>query len=206
MTFEEARLTDVEADIASRLEHGDLDSAATVALRAYGKELLGFLASVVGNESEAREVFSQLTEDLWRALPAFRRECSFRTFAYRLAWHGALRYQRDGFRLRVRRLMTEEYSRLGAEVRSTTLPERARQVERIREGLDPDERALLVLRVDRALPWEDAAAALSAEGERVSAAALRKRFERLTAKIARLATAERRRHSPRGGRGGADRA
>lgn len=101
--------------------------------------------------------------------------------------------------------MTEEYSRLEAEVRSTTLPERARQVDRIREGLDPDERALLVLRVDRALPWEDAAAALSAEGERVTAAALRKRFERLTAKIARLAAAERL-LSPRGGRGGADRA
>lgn len=202
--FEEARLTDVEAEIAGRLEHGDLDSAATVALRAYGKELLGFLASVVGNESDAREVFSQLAEDLWRALPAFRRECSFRTFAYRLAWHGALRYERDGFRRRVRRLMTEEYSRLEAEVRSTTHPERARQVDRIREALDPDERALLVLRVDRALPWEDAAAALSTEGKRVSAAALRKRFERLAAKIARLAAAERL-LSPKGGRGGADR-
>jgi len=45
--------------------------AATLALRTYGPELYGFLAGQLQNNTDADEVFSQLTEDLWRGLPAF---------------------------------------------------------------------------------------------------------------------------------------
>jgi RNA polymerase sigma-70 factor (ECF subfamily) len=67
-------------------------------------------------------------------------------------------------------------------LRSTLIAQRAR--------LSPEERALLVLRLDRDLAWREVATVLSADGEPVDEAALRKRFERLKAKLAQLAREE----------------
>jgi hypothetical protein len=37
------------------------------AFESYGQELFAFLVGVLGSEADAQEVFSQVTEDLWRA-------------------------------------------------------------------------------------------------------------------------------------------
>ena len=57
----------------------------------YGPQILGYLTSILRNDADAAEVFSQFTEDLWRGLPGFRGECPVRVWAYRLAWHAAAR-------------------------------------------------------------------------------------------------------------------
>jgi len=53
----------------------------------------------------------------------------------------------------------------------------------LRDSLDPDDRTLLILRVDRRMPWRDIAEVLTDPAEPAPlerrAAALRKRFERL---------------------------
>jgi RNA polymerase sigma-70 factor (ECF subfamily) len=67
----------------------------------------------------------------------------------------------------------------------------------IRDALDPDDRTLLILRIDRGLSWNETARVLADE-EHVDdaelprlAARLRKRFERLKAKVvAELRNAE----------------
>ncbi len=64
---------------------------------------------------------------------------------------------------------------------------REERFSRLRESLEPEERTLLVLRLDKELDWEEIAAVLSAEGRPASSVALRKRFERLKQKLARLA-------------------
>lgn len=60
----------------------------------------------------------------------------------------------------------------------------------MRARLDPDEQTLLILRVDRNLSWKDVAAVMSEPGHELDAAAVRKRFARLKAKLHRMARRE----------------
>jgi RNA polymerase sigma-70 factor (ECF subfamily) len=186
---------DAEARCLEALDRGDHAGAATVVMREYGPQLLGYLCSVLRSEADAGEVFSMFSEDLWRGLPGFRRECPARVWCYRLAWHAAARFLRDPYRGRGQRLETTELSRLVAEVRSSVFlgRDQARQatLDRLRQALSPDERALLVLRLDRDLSWSEVALVLSEEGGApVEEAALRKRFERLKEKLADRARQE----------------
>lgn len=186
---------EAEARCHQALDRGDQAGAATVVIREYGPQLLGYLCSVLRSEADAGEVFSMFSEDLWRGLPGFRRECPVRVWCYRLAWHAAARFLRDPYRGRGRRLETSELSRLVEEVRSSVFlgRDQARQatLDRLRDGLAPDERTLLVLRVDRGLSWGEVALVLADErGGLVEEPALRKRFERLKEKLAGQARQE----------------
>ncbi|HET9554935.1 MAG TPA: sigma-70 family RNA polymerase sigma factor [Anaeromyxobacteraceae bacterium] len=186
---------EVEARCLEALDRGDHAGAATVVVREYGPQLLGYLCSVLRSDADAGEVFSMFSEDLWRGLPGFRRECPVRVWCYRLAWHAAARFLRDPYRGRGRRLETTELSRLVEEVRSSVFLGRdhARQatLDRLRAALTPDERTLLVLRLDRGLSWAEVALVLAEEkGTPVDEPALRKRFERLKDKLAERARAE----------------
>jgi RNA polymerase sigma-70 factor (ECF subfamily) len=176
------------------LEAGDLAAAAEAVVRDYGPQILGYLTSVLRNESDAADVFSQFTEDLWRGLPGFRRECPLRVWAYKVAWHAAARHLRDPFRARGRRLETTELSRVADEVRSSVMLGRAvarrRGIDRLRETLAPDEQTLLVLRLDRGLSWREVATVLAEDGTAVDEPALRKRFERLKERLAAMARDE----------------
>src|SRR5262249_31073451 len=106
-------------------------------------------------------------------------------------------HRRRAARRREQRLATDDLSKIVHEVCDRTptfLKTEARtKLERIRESLEPEERSLLLLRVERELPWREAAAIMSEGGEPVDAAALRKRFERLRRKLHDLA----RRHGVR---------
>jgi RNA polymerase sigma-70 factor, ECF subfamily len=173
---------------------GDHRGAAEAIVRDYGPQILGYLTSVLRNDGDAAEVFSQFTEDLWRGLPGFRGECPVRVWAYRIAWHAAARHLRDPYRARGRRLDTNELSRVAEEVRSSVLlgrrEARQRGIDRLRARLAPDEQTLLVLRLDRDLSWREVATVLAEEGAPVDEPALRKRFERLKEKLARMAKEE----------------
>lgn len=177
---------DVEAGLVELVRAGSFERAATDALDRYGAELYGFLIGEMG-ESDAPEVFAQLCEDLWKGLPSFGFRCSVRTWLYVLARHAASRFRRSPWQ----RKRTSD-SRLEAVIdhgRSRTAPWQRTEVKdrwrELRESLAPDDRALLVLRVDRNLSWEDCArvtlesdAADDAEITR-EAARLRKRFQLL---------------------------
>lgn len=179
-----------EKAIAAQLDRADMKGAVTEAMRAYGPQVLGYLTAVLKDDDAARDVFSQFCEDLLKGLPHFRRECSFRAWAFKLAWHAASRYHRDPYRQRGRRLLTSDASRLAASVAadSSFRPGgRSERMLKLRQALDPEEQTLLILRVDKELSWEEVSHVLSGRGEPVSPAALRKRFERLKEKLARLA-------------------
>jgi len=184
-------VSDLEPRILALLDAGDLPGSATEALRGYGPQILGYLTAVMRDEDDAHDVFSQFAEDLWRGLPGFRRESSVRTWAFRLAWHAASRYARDPYRKRHRPILTTEASKIAEQVRSTMSTYapggRADRLLKLRESLEPEEQTLLILRVDKAMPWEDVAEVLRADGEPATPAALRKRFERLKEKLGRLA-------------------
>jgi RNA polymerase sigma-70 factor (ECF subfamily) len=177
----------LEARIAAALDAGELDQAAHETIAGYGPEILGFLVAVQRDEADARDVFSQFSEDLWRGLAKFRRESSMRTWSYKLAHHALVRFVRDPYRRRGRRLATEEYSELVERVSSRMSHERAsKQLEAARRALDAGEQALLVLRVDRKLAWDEIAEVMAGDGETADAAALRKRFERIKQRLKKL--------------------
>ena len=158
------------------------DEAAHAALERYGPELLGFLAAHLASESDAAEVFAQLTEDLWRGLPAFVGRSSVRTWLYVLARNAASRWRRSPWAQDKRRSGDDKLDTLVAVARErtplwrrTTVKDRFRE---IRESLDPDDRALLTLRIDRELSWNDVAEILGAEPEKC-----RRRFFDLKAEL-----------------------
>jgi RNA polymerase sigma-70 factor, ECF subfamily len=180
----------VDERIQAKLAAGDQRGAATEALRAYGPKILGYLTAVLRDEADAADAFSIFAEHLWKGLPSWRGQASLRTWAFKLAWNAALNMKDEAWRRRGRRFETGEASRLAEEIRTKThlKVERQRQaLEALRAELTEEEQTLLVLRIDQQLPWEEIAEVMSDGPSPPDAPALRKRFERLKEKLARLA-------------------
>jgi RNA polymerase sigma-70 factor (ECF subfamily) len=184
---------DLEGEIRSLREKRDLRGAATRAVEGYGPEVFGFLAAVLRDEQDASEVFSQTCEDLWRGLGRFEGRCTLRVWFYALARHAAARFRRAPHRRRGRHMALSEATDLAAQVRSRTQPHLRTSVKdrfvAIRDSLSEDDRALLILRVDRGMSWREIATSFSdgprdADGElgRVEAR-LRKRFQHVKESI-----------------------
>jgi RNA polymerase sigma-70 factor (ECF subfamily) len=182
----------LEGEIQGLREAGRLHDAATKAVEGYGPEVLGFLVTLLRDESSANEVFSQTCEDLWKGLGRFEGRSSLRTWFYVLARHAATRFRRAPHRRPGRRVGLSEVSEIAERVRSRTLAHLRTEVKNsfaaIRDALSEDDRALLVLRVDRSLSWNEIAqvflpGAHPEESVAQVAAKLRKRFERLKVEI-----------------------
>jgi len=172
------------------LAQGDRAGAATEVLRGVGPQVLRFLRSLLRDECDAAEAFSMFAEALWRGLPGFRGEASLRTWALRLARNAALDLRKEAWRRHVRRLDTSEVSALAEEMRTSSgriAAERRDHLVELRAALSEADRTLLILRVDHALSWPDVAQVLAREGSRVQPVTLMKRFERLKARLERLA-------------------
>jgi RNA polymerase sigma-70 factor, ECF subfamily len=171
----------IEARLAELLRAGALHDAATCALEAYGREIFGYLRSILDSDGDAGEVYSQIAEDLWRGLPAFRGRSSVRTWLYVLARHAAARFRRTPWNQPGRRAGDERLDALVAHTRSQTQPWLRTEVKArwraLRDALDPDDRSLLVLRVDRKLEWKEIARVML--GEEAGGAALAREADRL---------------------------
>jgi RNA polymerase sigma-70 factor (ECF subfamily) len=179
----------VDGEVTALLGEGKVAEAATRALRAYGPRILAYFRTILRGEEPADEAFAEFTEDFWKGLPGFRGESAFRTWVYQVAHNTAAQYARDPFRRRARRLETEQMAGLAAEIRESTLDylrtTMKQGVARLRAELQPEEQALLVLRIDQAMPWRDVARVLGGDE-----ATLRKRFERIKERLRKLALAE----------------
>lgn len=193
----------VEDDVRALCEGGDMDGAATMALRAYGGEVFGFLVAVHRDETAASDAFSTFAEGLWRSLPAFEWEASLRTWAYAIARNASRNARREAARhdKRGAHVGDSALENVAQAVRTETLgflrSEKRSKLEALRDALEPEDRALLVLRVDRGLTWNELARVL-AEDEAPrdeaatirEAARLRKRFQLLKERLRELAKRE----------------
>jgi RNA polymerase sigma-70 factor (ECF subfamily) len=179
-----------ELQIQAFLAQGDHKGAASEAIRGYGPKVLGYLRSILRNDEDAADAFSVFAEDLWRGIASFRGESSFKTWAYKLAWCAAMHIRSDAWKRLGRRLESGEASRLADEVRTRSVIRHERQrrdLDRLRETLSAEEQTLLFLRLDQRLEWKDVAIVLSADGGPIEPTALRKRYERLKERLARMA-------------------
>ncbi len=194
-----AQLAELESEIrelATEDREGAVAAAATRAIEGYGPELLGYLFALARNADDAEEMFSELCEKLWRALPQFRWDSSFRTWAYAIARNLVRESYRQGQRRAklVGLSSAPEVAQQVQAVRTTTVAfmrtETKKRLEILRTTLDEDDRTLLVLRVDRRMSWRDIAKVM-AEGADAGdatdldkfAAKLRKRFERVKERL-----------------------
>jgi RNA polymerase sigma-70 factor (ECF subfamily) len=180
----------VEAQVQELLSAGDLRGAATAAIQGFGPKVLGYLRSILRDDNDAADAFSNFAEDLWRGIGSYRGEASFKTWAYKLAWCSAMHVRSDTYRRLGRRLESGEASGLATEIRTKSVVRdelQRRGLDKLRATLTAEEQTLLFLRLDQQLGWNEVAEVLSGGGEPVEAATVRKRFERLKADLALLA-------------------
>lgn len=196
---------DEQAELCARVacDAGDFRSGASLLISAYGLELRTFLfARCRYDESIVEEVFSQFLEDFWRALPQFRWQCSARAWCYVLARHAAIRFHRAPQNRAERRLPLSEGlidSELVQKLRTETRDYQRSQVkdrfQRLREQLPTEDQELLILRVNRKLPWNDIARVMLDSSEahdehelRLKAQALRRRLVEIVRRLRQLAS------------------
>lgn len=189
-----------EREILAAHQAGDLARAVELGLSIYGQEVYSFLFTRLRSASDVDEVFSILCEDLWRGVGGFAWRCSFRTWFYTLARNAALRFERAPANDPARRARWSQISEPVARIRSRTRPFLRTDVKDrfapLRASLEPEERTLLTLRVDRGLSWGDVARIVHDAPEadedeiRRLSTNLRQRFRKLTKRIEQLARAE----------------
>ncbi len=192
---------DVEEEVRRLVQEGDRDGATTAALRGYGAEVLEFLAALHRDESEGNEVFALFAEGVWRGLDGFVWQSTLRTWLYAVARRCSLRYRRDGRRRAAREEALPEGSsasilveKLRSQTGSLYRTEARSRVAALRDSLPDADQALLMLRVDRQLAWNELAQILhegseplDAEGTKRESARLRKRFQLVKEKLHALA-------------------
>src|SRR5258708_6087410 len=187
------RQEQLERQLADLLDAGDVRAAAGEAVRGYGAEIAAYLRAVLRDPAAADEVFSRVCEKFWRGLGRFRRESSVRSWLYRIAWSAARDFEKEGPRVRTRRLHTSEASRIAAEVLSSqpayARSSSAQAIERLRANLEPEDQTLLTLRLHAGLSWKEVAAGLGSPDQRLGEAAVRARFARLKLKLREMAKA-----------------
>ena len=178
----------LERDVRARVEAGDIDGASSLAIRAYGGELIGFLQAIARDEALAADAFAIASQQLWSHLARFRWEATLRTWFYQLGRNVLYQLRRDPRRRPDRNLPLSILTSIADIQRQPTAPyqktESKNALRALRESLDPEDHELLILRLDRGMSWKDIARATAGEDERASsldarAAALRKRYERL---------------------------
>lgn len=158
--------------------------AAECAVRGYGPEIYGFLLSLHRDDDAAAEVFARWSEGLWMSLPSFGWRGSLRTWVYAVARNASLKYHRgERRRARRERPLADEALQVAEQVRTSTALYRRTAVksrlEALRETLDPEDQALLELRVDRQLEWKELAQVLLGAAEPPPAQALAREAQRL---------------------------
>jgi RNA polymerase sigma-70 factor (ECF subfamily) len=176
-----------EAPAFELLAAGDLRAATAWVLRSYGSEVYGYVHTLLKNPDDAADAFAVAAEQVFMNIARFRGEASLRTWFYRIARHAAFADRRRPGRARVS--VSELAHDLHVAVRTATLEYQKSEIKNavaeLRAQLAPEDRELLVLRVDRDLSWNDVALVLlGGDGLDVAelkreAARARKRFERI---------------------------
>ncbi len=180
---------DLEARVTSLLAEREYRGAATEVIRGYGPRALGYLHRLLGNDADAADAFSMFAEQVWRGMPNFEGRSSVKTWAFKAAWSAAMKVRDDAWRRLREGLPSSAASHLADEVRTNTalrFEALRRELEILRAELTPEDQTLLALRLDQELTWEEVAEGLSIEGREIDSATLRKRYERIKARLATI--------------------
>jgi RNA polymerase sigma-70 factor (ECF subfamily) len=187
-----------ERAIQAHCAEGSYDLAIAAAWKEYRVEMLHFLGGALRDEDAAQEVFSAFSEELWKGLPGFRWESSFRTWGYRLLRAACFKYMHSPKR-REQPVSSPIPEEKANDSRTATSPWLQTDVKdgftALRETLEPNDQMVLLLRINRKMAWteiarimEDGEQPLTEELVRRKAAALRQHFHRIKDQLRKLAT------------------
>jgi len=183
----------IDVRVRKFLKDGDGRGASTLAIRTLGPQVLRYLGAILRDDEDKKDAFSRWAESLWRGLPRFRWQSSLRTWALKLAYHAALDLRDQAWRRRETRLESGEASNIAEAVRTATAVrvERQRSILReLRQTLTLEEQALIGLRVDQGLAWEEIADVLARDGDTPDPGTIAKRFERVKARLGEMLRSE----------------
>ncbi len=187
---------DVETHIRALCEDGDHHAATTATLESYGPTVYSFLAGVLRCPAKVDDVFSQFCENVWRGLPAFKWQCTVRAWSFAVARNAALSHARRSHRQRVRNLPLCTANDVASKLRTATAPYLRTEIKdrfrSLRERLTEEEQTILILRVDKKLPWSEVSVILTSPNLDTAArqkqsARIRKRFQLIKNKLRRWA-------------------
>jgi RNA polymerase sigma-70 factor (ECF subfamily) len=174
-------MTELDEQLRSLIEARRIPDATTLVIRELGPEILGFLSGVLGDH-DGDEAFSEFSETLWRSLDSFRSQCAIRTWSYMLARQAVVHRQRNERRHVAGRVPISELADVLEAVRkthTTLAAQRRTALTQLRNELSIEDRTLLILRVDRDLPFEEIAVAFADDPDALDDAALRREASRL---------------------------
>ena len=181
-------------EIQKLVEQGDHNGAVELGLQQHGPEIYGYLITLLRSEDDASDVYQEFCIKLLRSMERFQFRCAFRTWAYRLAHNEAMSFLRGPERWRRTRLSSHGEANLqaaSARSRTTIRTEHRDRYLRLKERLEPQEQAVLTLRVDRKMPYREIVEILTEEtGKPLSVANARQIMSRTVRRLKRWAAEE----------------
>jgi RNA polymerase sigma-70 factor (ECF subfamily) len=154
----------ISDDDIRRASRGDVEAFERI-YRASSSFVYNLAYRIINNKEEAEEITQDVFLKIHGALKAFRFQSSFKTWVYRIAVNAAL----NTYRRRVKEMKRREDD-FDTVLKNTGVPEAARacldreagdaQVASLLNGLNPDQRACIVLRELEGLSYQDIARAL----------------------------------------------
>jgi RNA polymerase sigma factor (sigma-70 family) len=186
---------DKEAQIGMHCERASFAHATSLILDQYGSELRAFLSARTNNRMSMEEVYSIVSEDVWKGLPNFRFQGRVRSWIYAVARNALARHRKRKQRWHSRHVAAEpdEYHAAERVSMPTQLDHTAELLPLLSE-LPADDRQLLEQRLVSALPWREIALSRGktspVELARESAR-LRKRYQIVVQNLRRRANATR---------------
>jgi DNA-directed RNA polymerase specialized sigma24 family protein len=157
-------------------------------IRVNGACIRTYLRALLRDHDDADDAFSMFAEWTCRGIGRFRNEGPVAAWALGVARNAARKVREEHRRhepLReddLARLVLERDYHLADDLELAAL-----RLEAVRATLPDRDRALLGLRLDRRLPWNDIAELLASQGAPITSSALRKRFERIKVRMGLLA-------------------
>lgn len=175
-----------EIEIRNLHQQGEYGHSAVRALELYQDEFTGWLVRRLLCRQRAADVYSDFMVDVWIHWPAFRWECSFRTWAYRILRNKCI----DVLRKKDPHVFPSHLSQLEAvavnRISTYKVPEVEQNYQLLsKEILNEEQRDILTLRVGQAMTWEEIARIISddlnSDKEQIQrqAARLRQQFKRI---------------------------
>jgi RNA polymerase sigma-70 factor, ECF subfamily len=193
-------VTDLDQQISALCAEQAYDRATTLVLQQVGPSVLRYIAAQTRDQDTTSDAFARFSEDLWRGMRGFRGQSTVRVWAFAIARNaiGQVLRKRRRERERSRAFSSTLANRIATKVRTETLQylrsETKDRFAQLRQRLSTDEQALLVLRINERMSWEEIASVqLDAPSEATvkrEAARLRKRFQLVRDKLRKMAKAE----------------
>src|SRR5438093_9377480 len=150
-----AQDTDVDFSLVERYLAGDMTAFDELMLR-YERQIYGVCYRFVENRDDARDLAQEVFIKAFEHLPTFRRESSLKTWLYRIAMNHCINHVKKHSRefVQVTEFTSSTKSSAQAELEHQ---EQRQRFRRLVKRLPPKQKAILELRVNEQLSYEEIA-------------------------------------------------